>query len=262
MLLAAERSRLPARDVDHRLRAVHPGSAGAPARAAGQGRCPAPPVLERRCARADAATELSKGKARCFDRLSTHGAQADGSDFLALLRLWDYLREQQKALSGNAFRRMCRDEFLHFLRVREWQDLHAQLKQICRELGLHRNEAPAPPDRVHTAALAGLLSHVGLADLVATTRSGRGRPTVSARKQRRTAREYLGARGTRFAINPGSSLARDPAAAGDGGRDRRDHPAVGADGRPDHRRAGRGGRRAPAEAATTPSRTGRPAPAR
>ena len=133
--------------------------------------------------------------------------QADGSDFLALLRLWNYLRDQQKALSGNAFRRMCRDEFLHFLRVREWQDLHAQLKQICRELGLHRNEAPAPPDRVHTAALAGLLSHVGLADLGPSTRSGR-QPNVPARKQRRTPREYLGARGTRFAINPGSSLAR------------------------------------------------------
>jgi ATP-dependent helicase HrpA len=134
--------------------------------------------------------------------------QADGSDFLALLRLWKYLRDQQKALSGNAFRRLCRDEFLHFLRVREWQDLHAQLKEICRELGLHRNEAPAPPDRVHTAALAGLLSHVGLADLGPSTRSGRGQSSVPARKQRRTAREYLGARGTRFAINPGSSLAR------------------------------------------------------
>ena len=129
------------------------------------------------------------------------------SDFLALLRLWDYLREAQASLSGNGFRRLCREEFLHFLRVREWQDLHGQLRQICRELGLHRNEAPAPADRIHTAALAGLLSHVGLANVREERRTGN--PATQRGRRRRTgAREYLGARGTRFAINPGSSLAR------------------------------------------------------
>src|SRR5215207_7058134 len=56
------------------------------------------------------------------------------SDFLTLLRLWEYLRESQKTMSGNGFRRLCRDEFLHFLRIREWQDLHTQLKEIAREL--------------------------------------------------------------------------------------------------------------------------------
>jgi len=120
---------------------------------------------------------------------------------VAFLRLWDYLRESQHRLSGNAFRRMCRDEFLHYLRVREWQDLHTQLKQICRELDLHRNEQPAPAN-IHVAALAGLLSHVGLADL-REDRPGRPPP-----RGRRPTREYLGARGTRFAINPGSSVAK------------------------------------------------------
>ena len=67
------------------------------------------------------------------------------------LRLWDYLRSQQKALSGNAFRRMCRQEYLHFLRIREWQDLHAQLRDIARDLKLERNSAAAPIERVHTA---------------------------------------------------------------------------------------------------------------
>ncbi len=130
---------------------------------------------------------------------------ADG-DFMAILRLWEYVRDAQHRLSGNAFRRLCRDEFLHFLRIREWQDLHAQLRDITRDLGLNRNTEPAAAERVHTAALAGLLSHVGLADL----REEKPKPGTRPTKGRRRApiREYLGARGTRFAINPGSSLAR------------------------------------------------------
>ncbi|SDT36061.1 ATP-dependent RNA helicase HrpA [Microlunatus soli] len=129
----------------------------------------------------------------------------DGSDFVAILRLWRYLRRQQKALSGNAFRRMCRDEFLHFLRIREWQDLHAQLRQICRELKLNVNEEPADHDRVHTAILTGLLSQVGLAEVMEDRKRGN---RDGKRRQRRALQEYLGARGTKFAINPGSSLAR------------------------------------------------------
>ncbi|MFL6026655.1 MAG: ATP-dependent RNA helicase HrpA [Friedmanniella sp.] len=136
---------------------------------------------------------------------STNAAEAgepDGSDFVALLRLWDYLRDSQRRLSGNAFRRLCREEFLHFLRVREWQDLHGQLKEITRDLGLNRNARPAAAAKVHTAALSGLLSHVGLAEVREEPKGG-GR-----RKGRPPTREYLGARGTKFALNPGSSLAR------------------------------------------------------
>lgn len=127
-------------------------------------------------------------------------ATPDGSDIAALLRLWTYLRDQRRRLSGNAFRRLCREEYLNFLRVREWQDLHSQLREACAELGLHRNDAPAGLDRVHTAVLAGLLSHVGLLDEASLARPVRGR--------RRGPAEYLGARGARFAINPGSSAAR------------------------------------------------------
>ncbi|QLQ15628.1 MAG: ATP-dependent RNA helicase HrpA [Micropruina sp.] len=124
----------------------------------------------------------------------------DGSDIAALLRLWDYLRRQRRGLSGNAFRRLCREEYLHFLRVREWQDLHTQLRQLGKDLGMNRNSEPASLDKVHAAVLSGLLSHVGLLDEKTATPSGRGRP--------RGPREYLGARGTRFAINPGSSAFR------------------------------------------------------
>ena len=68
------------------------------------------------------------------------------SDFLIYLNLWRYLRTQSRDLSGSAFRRMCRAEFLHYLRVREWQDVHAQLRQLARPLGL-----AAPPVELPTA---------------------------------------------------------------------------------------------------------------
>ena len=127
-------------------------------------------------------------------------ASPDGSDIAALHRLWTYLRQQRHQLSGNGFRRLCRAEYLHFLRVREWQDLHTQLREACSEVGMRRNDAPADLDRIHTAVLAGLLSHVGLLDEASLAKPARGK--------RRGPAEYLGARGARFAINPGSSAAR------------------------------------------------------
>src|SRR5215211_1878739 len=113
-----------------------------------------------------------------------------GSDFLTWLNLWRHLHELQAELSSNQFRRRCRAEFLNYLRVREWQDLHGQLRAVARDLGIRLNRDEPHPDAVHTALLAGLLSHIGL-------------------KQGDT-REFLGARGTRFAIWPGSALARKP----------------------------------------------------
>ncbi len=80
----------------------------------------------------------------------------DGSDFLAYLRLWDYLTEQRKSLSSNQFRRMCRDEFLHYLRIREWQDLHGQLRTITRGLGWNEpGGSPADGDQRATRSRRG-----------------------------------------------------------------------------------------------------------
>jgi len=110
------------------------------------------------------------------------------SDFLAFLNLWRHLEDRQEALSRTRFRRECNDEYLHYLRVREWQDLVARLRQSARSLKLGRNEQPGTPLQIHQALLSGLLSHVGVRD--------------AAR------REYLGARGARFAVFPGSALAR------------------------------------------------------
>jgi ATP-dependent helicase HrpA len=111
------------------------------------------------------------------------------SDFLAYLNLWRHLRERQHELSRNQFRKSCHAEFLHYMRVREWQDLAGQLRQAARSAGVTINQEPADPQHVHIALLAGLLSHVGVRD---------------ARRRG----EYEGARGARFAISPGSALAR------------------------------------------------------
>ncbi len=135
------------------------------------------------------------------------------SDFNALISLWSYLDGQATALSGNAFRRMCRREYLNYLRIREWQDLHAQLRALMdggRRAGrrrIHDADRPAVQrdtdatqggrgslavdvdvERVHTALLSGLLSHIGL--------------------RKEGTREYQGTRGVTFAIWPGSATAR------------------------------------------------------
>jgi ATP-dependent helicase HrpA len=125
------------------------------------------------------------------------------SDFLALLNLWRYLGEQQDALSGNQFRRTVKREFLHYLRIREWQDLHGQLRGTAKRLGMSVGRPAAEPDEkgIHAALLAGLLSHVGLQQEPARSRDG---------KPGRASREYVGARNTRFVIAPGTPLAKKP----------------------------------------------------
>ncbi|MEV6710041.1 ATP-dependent RNA helicase HrpA, partial [Micromonospora wenchangensis] len=153
---------------------------------------------------ADKQAQADQAHARFADR---------ESDFVSFLNLWRYLREQQRELSSSAFRRMCRAEYLNYLRVREWQDIVAQLRQVLRTPEQddgrrgRRGAAQPPADggrrgvtadlpeeidtpRVHQSLLPGLLSHIGLKD---------------AQKH-----EYLGARGAKFAVFPGSALFRKP----------------------------------------------------
>ncbi|WP_327176657.1 ATP-dependent RNA helicase HrpA [Streptomyces sp. NBC_01335] len=112
------------------------------------------------------------------------------SDFLAYLKLWEYVREQQRERGSSSFRRMCKQEYLNFLRIREWQDIYSQLRTVARQMDIKVEEPVAdagiPEQAVHTSLLAGLLSHIGLKD---TEKN-----------------EYLGARSAKFAIFPGSSL--------------------------------------------------------
>ncbi|MFF7637364.1 ATP-dependent RNA helicase HrpA [Kitasatospora sp. NPDC008050] len=119
---------------------------------------------------------------------------SETSDFLSYLAMWRYVREQQKELSSSAFRRMCKSEFLNYLRIREWQDIYTQLRTVAKQLGVTIDEphpdAEPDADRIHQSLLAGLLSHLGLYDV--------------------EKREYGGARGARFAVFPGSGLFKKP----------------------------------------------------
>ena len=151
------------------------------------------------------------------------------SDFLTYLNLWRYLRTQSRELSGSAFRRMCRAEFLHYLRVREWQDVHAQLRQLARPLGLDAVPVELPTARSIRAATEALepgshaaqIANGGVAAAVVAL--GRSADTPDADAIHRSLlvgllsnvgnwderrREYAGARGTRFTIWPGSGLRR------------------------------------------------------
>jgi ATP-dependent helicase HrpA len=139
-----------------------------------------------------------------------------GSDFLALVKLWDHLAERRRALSSNQFRRECRAEYLNHLRVREWFDLHRQLSQSAARLDIRpatteAGAGDAHPDQVHKAILAGLLSHVGMKEKPDDKTPGRGGRS-GGRERPRENREYRGARGARFQIAPGSTLARKPPA--------------------------------------------------
>ncbi len=133
------------------------------------------------------------------------------SDFTAFLNLWEYLAERQRELSSSAFRRLCRADYLNYLRVREWQDLHGQLQRLAGDLGVNVNSSSSERPVVHLSLLAGLLSQIGMktepARPAAAARGDAGPGAGAARRRPRA--EYLGARNARFAIFPGSSLARE-----------------------------------------------------
>ncbi|MCZ9308501.1 ATP-dependent RNA helicase HrpA [Corynebacterium sp. c6VSa_13] len=115
------------------------------------------------------------------------------SDFLSYLKLWEYLSTQRAELSGNAYRKKLKKEFLHFMRSREWQDLVRQLRDVCKQLSWQmgaEDTSQTHPDLLHRALLSGLLMNIGARD--------------------GNKKEYRGTRGSRFAIFPGSSLAKRP----------------------------------------------------
>ncbi len=109
------------------------------------------------------------------------------SDFLGFVGLWDYFETQRQALSQNQLRKLCKKEFLSYLRLREWRDVHHQLCVAVKELGIRVNSEPANYEAIHKALLTGLLGNLGF---------------------NHEEREYLGARNRKFAIFPGSSLAK------------------------------------------------------
>ncbi|MDN4476201.1 ATP-dependent RNA helicase HrpA [Demequina sp. SYSU T00192] len=155
-----------------------------------------------------------------------------GSDLLSYLNLWEHVRERQHALSGNQFRRLCRSEMLNFLRIREWQDLVQQLREAAKSLDIamaYRKPSPVEDpegtgalrhvwddDAIHRSILAGLLSQVGAQDVLQLKASsfshlkGEARAKEMRRARKRASNEFIGARGIRFAISPGSPLSKKP----------------------------------------------------
>src|SRR5699024_111709 len=116
-----------------------------------------------------------------------------GSDFISLLRLWDEFVRARRDLSGNQLRKWCREHFINFMRMREWQDLERQLRRIGHDIGLDADPAQgrlADVDKValHQALLPGLLDHIGQLDEAADGKS------------RKKSADYLGARGRKFRI--------------------------------------------------------------
>tara|TARA_R110000851_G_scaffold226470_4_gene379341 strand:+ start:11545 stop:15420 length:3876 start_codon:yes stop_codon:yes gene_type:complete len=117
-----------------------------------------------------------------------HRRYADkDSDFASWVKLWDHVKDQKNELSASQFRKQCRDEYLAYLRVREWQDLYTQVKQAVHELKWRINASAPSYEQLHRALLSGLLSHVGF----------KGENN-----------EYLGARNRKFFVFPGSPLAK------------------------------------------------------
>ncbi|WP_298943500.1 ATP-dependent RNA helicase HrpA [uncultured Psychromonas sp.] len=107
------------------------------------------------------------------------------SDFITYVNLWNYINEQRQELTSGQFRKMCQKDFLAYMRVREWQDIYTQIKQVTDELDIKVSSEPSNFDAIHQALLAGLLSHIGLKD-----KDG----------------DYLGARNSKFFMFPGSGL--------------------------------------------------------
>ncbi|HVT90721.1 MAG TPA: ATP-dependent RNA helicase HrpA [Tepidisphaeraceae bacterium] len=116
----------------------------------------------------------------------------ENSDFLGYLKLGDWFQENQRHLSGHKLRLLCKENFLSFIRMREWQEVHGQLREIASEMGLRHTAKPRAGGRsnlsaesIHRSLLTGLLSNVGM---------------------KGESFEYTGARGSKFSIFPGSSL--------------------------------------------------------
>nr|WP_276310710.1 ATP-dependent RNA helicase HrpA [Alteromonas sediminis] len=111
------------------------------------------------------------------------------SDFVTLLNVWQAFSENQQKLSNNQLRKWCKQHFIHYLRMREWQDIVSQIKKSLSEVNVGLNTAAADGDSVHKAILTGLLSHIGMKD---------------------KDNQFLGARNSHFHIFPGSALSKKP----------------------------------------------------
>lgn len=116
--------------------------------------------------------------------------KADDSDFMSYLKLWDWYEQALKTKKSNRdLLNQCHQNFLSFLRLKEWRELHQQLLEMVEEMDFKRNDKEASYEQVHRALLSGLLGNIGFKDGDSET--------------------YAGARGIRFTIAPGSALKKN-----------------------------------------------------
>lgn len=137
-----------------------------------------------------AALAIADPRERPFDARqqadASHGEFRDErSDFGAFLKLWRWYEGQRRHLSQNKQRRVCRERFLSYTRMREWRDVQRQLAQLVTNLGMRTNQVEADYDEIHRALLAGLLGNIAFKD---------------------EKNEYFGTRGNRLTLWPGSAL--------------------------------------------------------
>lgn len=119
-----------------------------------------------------------------------HAAFADQkSDFIFYLNLWQSYHAEKDAQSGNQLRKWCRQNFVSWLRMREWVDTYNQVRKMLLELKLSFNTSPPSYEQVHRSLLVGLLANIGHQD---------------------EAKEFSGARNTKFNVFPGSGLFKSP----------------------------------------------------
>ncbi|MEY8205543.1 MAG: ATP-dependent RNA helicase HrpA [Bermanella sp.] len=109
----------------------------------------------------------------------------EDSDFLTLFNIWQRFEEERQTCTNNQLRQFCKKHFLNYMRMREWRDVHHQLKLQCKDLKLTQNSTPAAYSTIHQAILSGMLSHVG---------------------QKSDDNDYKGARNRRFLLFPGSGI--------------------------------------------------------
>ncbi len=127
------------------------------------------------------------------------------SDFMSMLNLWHEYNDRKKHLTQNKLRQYCKQEFLSYMRMREWLETFQQLRTLSKGMGLKTHSSPAEYAAIHQSLITGLLGNIGVKNTDEKKQSG----TQKAIKKKKMA-AYLGARQSIFHIFPGSGLAKKP----------------------------------------------------
>ena len=131
------------------------------------------------------------------------------SEFLSYLKIWQWFEDAVAHKKSNRqLQELCRTNFLNHLRLREWRDVHSQLRTLVKEQGWHENETEPTYEQLHCALLTGLLGNVGFKNEPKPNPNATAQQQASQVKMGQRAQYYLGARGIQFYLWPGSSVSK------------------------------------------------------